>query len=148
MPFNDSYANNILNYAFAKVQTLTAPTSVYIGLSSNDPEADGGAFTELSGNGYNRVLIALKGETYPNVISSATNREVQNTKQINWTKATGDWMDAKGFGLFSAETGGTPFFYGKLEEPVSVKAGSVALFDPYAFKITFPEEDVVEEATT
>ena len=148
MPFNDTYANNILNYAFAKTTQLQAPTLVYIGLCSNDPEADGGTFTELSGNGYHRVLISQRGEAYPNQISSASDRAIQNTKQINWTKATGDWMDAKGFGLFSAETGGTPFFYGKLEEPVSVKSGSVALFDPYAFKITFPESDVVEEATT
>ena len=148
MPFNDSYANQILNFAFAKVYQLTPPSTVYIGLSSNNPEADGGTFTELSGNGYHRVLVSVRNETYPNVINSATDRYIVNTKQVNWTKATGDWIDAKGFGLFSAETGGTPFFYGKLEEPVSVKAGSVALFDPYAFKITFPEEDVVEEATT
>lgn len=146
MPFNDSYANDILNYAFAKTAKLTAPTSVYIGLCSNDPEADGGTFTELSGNGYSRVLISLKDGTYPNVIGYASGRMIQNTKQINWTKATGDWGDANGFGLFSAGTDGTPFFYGKFEEPVSVSAGSVALFDPYAFKITFPEEDVAEEA--
>ena len=148
MPFNDTYANNILNYAFAKTQQLTAPTAVYIGLCSNDPEADGGTFTELSGNGYHRVVISVRNEAYPNVINPASDRAIVNTKQINWTKATGDWVDAKGFGLFSSETDETPFFYGKLQEPVSVKAGSVALFDPYAFKITFPESDVVEEATT
>lgn len=141
MPFNDTYANNILNYAFAKTATLTAPTAVYIGLSSNDPEADSGEFTELSGGGYHRVLISVKNETYPDVITSSTNRRINNTKQINWTKATADWVDANGFGLFSSETGGTPFFYGKLSAPVSVSAGSVALFDPYAFIILFPDMD-------
>lgn len=146
MPFSDSYANSILNCTFAKTAQLTAPSYVYIGLSSNDPEEDGGTFVELSGNGYSRVLISIKDEAYPNVISTASLRKVLNSKQINWTKATGDWVDAKGFGLFSSETGGTPFFYGALSEPVSVLAGSVALFDPGSFSISFPAEDVVETA--
>lgn len=145
MPFNDSYANGILNYAFAKVSSLTAPSSVYIGLSSNDPEADEGVFTELSGNGYERVLVSVKGQSYPDLIGSASLRQILNTKQINWTKATEDWPLVKGFGLFSSSTGGNPFFYGALAEPVSVTAGSVALFDPGSLNISFPNEDVLQE---
>lgn len=141
MPFSDSYANQILNYTFAKAASLTAPSAVYIGLCTNDPEASGGTFTELSGNGYSRVLISQKGETYPDVIGSASDRMIQNTKQINWTKATGDWAEANGFGLFSAASGGTPFFYGKLDSPVNCVAGAVALFDPNTLKISFPTTD-------
>lgn len=147
MPFNDSYANSILNNAFGKITNMQTPAEVYIGLCSNNPEIDG-RFSELSGNGYHRVLISVRSAEYPDVINNASNRMIQNTKQINWTKATGDWVDANGFGLFLTETGGSPYFYGKLEEPVSVKSGSVALFDPYAFKVKFPATDVVEEATT
>lgn len=142
MPFNDSYANTILNFTMAKVSSVNVPSSVYIGLSSNNPEADGGAFTELSGNGYSRILLSSKGAAFPDVMGAATNREIQNTKQINWTKATGDWIPALGFGLFSSETGGTPFFYGALESPVTVTAGDVALFDPATLKISLPAVDV------
>lgn len=146
MPFSDTYANSILNYLFAKTSSLTVPNQIYIGLCSNDPEAGGGTFTELSGGGYSRVLVSIKGETYPDVMGTATGRAIGNTKQINWTKATTNWATAKGFGLFTAATGGTPIFYGKLEEPVTCEAGAVALFDPATLKISFPETDVVAAA--
>lgn len=147
MPFTDNYANNILNYLFAKTSTLTAPSAVYIGLCKNDPVADNGAIQELSGNGYSRVMIAQKGETYPNVIGSASGRAITNTSQINWTKATGPWEEANGFFLSSAATVGETsnvFFYGTLDEPVTCAAGAVALFDPQTLRISFPAQDVAE----
>lgn len=152
MPFSDSYANSILNYTFAKTQQLTPPTQVWIGLSSNDPEADGGTFNELSGGGYGRVLISLRGETYPNFINSASDREITNSYQIAFPKATAEWT-VKGIGLFSSQAGGEPFFYGAIElteeqaEAVGlvVDPGAVALFDPETLKIEFPAEDVSAE---
>lgn len=148
MPFSATYANAILNYTFSKVKELTAPEFVYIGLCTNDPEADGGTFNELSGGGYTRVMISQRGENYPDVIGSASGRAVTNVKQVNWAKATLNWEEANGFGLFSAPTGGTPFFYGKLEEPVTCEAGAVALFDPQTLKIEFPKNDVSTAAAT
>ena len=153
MPFSDSYANQILNYTLSKQASLTAPEFVYIGLCTNDPEADGGTFNELSGGGYARVMISRRGDTYPNQMASATGRAISNTYQINYTKATQNWLRVLGFGLFSTPTGGTPFFYGalQLEDDVKaaggllVEAGAVALFDPQAFKISFPTEDVAAE---
>ena len=153
MPFSDNYANQILNYTLSKTATLTAPAAVYIGLCTNDPEADGGTFSELSGGGYARVLISQKGETYPDVIGSASGRQITNAKQINWAKFT-EKKTAQGFGLFSAPSGGTPFFYGKLdltEEQAAAggvvcEAGSVMLFDPGTLTISFPEADVTTEA--
>lgn len=141
MPLSTAYANTVLDVMFSKVSSLTIPSAVYIGLCSNDPEADGGTITELSGNGYARVMISQKGEEYPNLISPASNREISNTYQINWTKATGNWSTAKGFFLADAPTGGNKFFYGKLETPVTVETGMVALFDPKSFKISFPVSD-------
>lgn len=145
MPFSNTYVQNILNYLFAKTSTLTVPTAVYIGLSKNDPEADGGTFTELSGGGYTRVMVSQKGETYPDVMGSASGRSITNTKQINWTKATANWETANGFGLFTASSGGTPIYYGKLESPVTVELGAVALFDPNALKISISDTDEVSE---
>ena len=141
MPFSVEPSNSFLNFMFSKVNTLTAPSAVYMALSSNDPEADGGTFTEFSGNNYARVLVGLKGETYPDFISSAANRTIKNTKQIVFNKATGDWVTAKGFGLFSAPTGGTPFYYAKLDAEVTVPIGAVALFDPNTLIIGFANTD-------
>lgn len=144
MPYTNTYANQILNYTMGKVATLTAPAYVYIGLCSNDPEADSGTITELSGNGYSRVLISQKGESYPDVIGSANNRAIKNTKQINWTKATGNWAEAKGFFLSSSGTVGETssiFFYGKLANAVTCSEGAVMLFDPNALQIGFAYTD-------
>lgn len=143
MPFSDSYANQILSYTLGKTKTLTAPSYVYLGLSSNDPVADGGTFTELSGGNYSRVLIVQTGEAYPDVIGSASGRSIDNVKQINWNKATADWLTAKGWGLFTAATGGSPFFYAKLDAEVTVPQGAVALFEPAGFGLNFPETDAV-----
>jgi hypothetical protein len=156
MPYSDSYANAILNYTFAKIDKLEAPDFVYIGLCSNDPEAGGGTFNELSGAGYERVLIHQRGEVFPGLINSASERAITNGKQINWTKATLDWERVNGFGLFSAKQGGAPFFYGKIELTeeqqaaggLLVAAGSVALFDPQTLRISFPTTDISEAAVT
>lgn len=144
MPFTTTFANHVLNYIMAKTMALTAPTEVYIGLCTNNPEETGGTVSELTGGAYHRVLISQKGEDYPDVIGNANNRMITNTKQINWTKATGNWAEAKGFFLASSPTVGDTkgiFFYGKLEEPVTCAAGSVALFDPQSLRISFPEFD-------
>ena len=142
MPFSNTYANLILNYTFSKVAKLDAPEFVYIGFCSNDPEADNGTFNELSGNGYSRVLISQRGQTYPDVIGTASNRQIKNTKQINWTKATGKWTDAKGIGLFSTLTGGAPFYYCKLDNTLSVDANAVALFDAGELSISITSTDI------
>lgn len=146
MPFCDTYANNILGWAFGKNNLTASHSKVYIGLSTNNPEETNGSFNELSGGGYHRVLIGLYNETYPDVIGKPVNRKINNLKQINWTKATADWATANGFGLFTAETGGTPYFYGKLKNPVSVESGMVALFDPESLEISFPATDIEVEA--
>ena len=149
MPFNTTTANKLLDWTLGNsAVSLSQNTTVYIGLSTNDPEADGGTFTELTGDTYERVLIAQNGASYPNCIGNAANRSIQNTKQINWTKATINWDTVKGFGLFTAKTGGDPYFYGKLEENLNVVAGSVALFDPGALKISFPTSDAAAAAVS
>lgn len=142
MPFSTTYANSILNLMMGRTASLNGHTLVFLGLSSNDPEADNGTFTELSGKGYGRVLLHQYNETYPALMGTAAARGVTNAKQIGFTKATADWATAKGYGLFTAETGGTPFFYAKLREPVDTPAGAVFLFDPGELKIDFQTTDV------
>ena len=144
MPFNTTYANNILSVIFGKTASLPAPKKVYLALSSNDPEADGGSFTELSGGGYARVLISNLEESYPNLMGNASGRAISNTAQINWNKATAAWKDIKGWALYDAPSGGNQIYYGKITNEtgtVSVGAGAVALFDPGTLRITLSTTD-------
>lgn len=147
MPFTTNYANDVLNYIFGKTKTLTAPTDVYLALSSNDPEADNGTFTELSGGGYARVHICTTNGLYPNLMGTAAGRAISNNKQINWNKATAKWQDIKGFALYTAATGGQMIYYGKITNEggkVEVNSGAVALFDPGALRISIASTDVSE----
>lgn len=151
-PYDDSNSNSLLDWTFGRAK-LAEKSRVYIGLCTNDPVADGGVFTELTGSGYARVLIGLYGESYPGLINAASGRAILNGKQINYTKATADWPAVNGIGLFTTETGGTPYFYGKLELTeeqaaqggVVCPAGAVFLFDPQTLKVSFPASDVVAE---
>ena len=152
MPLTTAYANDYLDFLLAKKTSMTVPSQVWMGLCSNDPEADKGAITELSGGGYTRVLISQKGAAYPDFVGSSASRAITNTKQINWAKATADWKRVNGFFLSASGVVGETtqiFFYGKLELSAAdataggllVEAGSVALFDPEAFKIRFSVSD-------
>lgn len=157
MPFCNTYANTILNWIFSKgALTPMTHSKVYIGLSTNDPEASKGAFIELTGDTYTRVLISQYGAVYPDVIGEADNRKILNTKQVNWAKAEADWPRVNGFGLFTDETDGSPFFYGALDLTAEqknaggllVEKGAVALFDPEALNISFPTTDVSTATVT
>lgn len=134
MILSETYANNYLSFLLGKVKTLTAPTTVYIGLSTNNPEIEDGDyaigdFNEITGDTYERVVLVINGESYPNLVGTADDRKMTNIAQINWTKTVEGYPDANGFGLFSAATGGTPFAVGKLASTLTTPAGAVALFD-------------------
>ena len=150
MPHSITEANNILDYTF-RGKSLSSISELWIGLSTNDPVADGGEFNELSGNGYARVLVEQFGKSYPALLGAAADRSITNVKQINWTKATGgDWQRAKGIGFFTSPTGGTPRFYGKLTltaEQIAAgglltEEGAVCLLDPGAFRVEMADYDL------
>jgi len=148
MPFTTSEANTILNWMLGKVNGLSAKSKVFMGLLTNDPEADGGTCTEVSGDTYHRVLVSQYGESYPAVLGTASDRVIKNTAQINWTKAKADWPTVKGIALYTTETGGTPFYYAKLKNALTVEAGAVALFEAGLLQIGFKDTDEDIVATT
>lgn len=144
MRLSDTYAKNYLDFLMGKTPELTAPAMVWAGLSTTDPETpDGkGTFTEVSGNGYGRILLSVRGESYPDDVPSASGREIENKRQLAWPKATGAYT-VKGIGLFISETGGTPFasgFIGTAENhiAVNVQAGAIPMFEAEGFNIFCP----------
>lgn len=153
MPFTTDICDNILKYYFlrsaAAENIFTRPVKNYIALSTNDPEADGGTFKELTigENGYQRVLLldrTEEGAHWPDYMSDVADRTVYNEKEIHFNKATADWPTVNGFAIFSAETEGYMVYYAKLDNPVSVPADGVALFDPNTLRISFATQDKTE----
>ena len=78
------------------------------------------------------------------LMGSASERAITNTKQINWTKATVEWPEVKGIALYTTETvgQGTPFYYAKIPQPFTVAPGEVALFEAGKLKISMTDKDV------
>lgn len=140
MILSASYANAYLNFLLGKVTTLTAPSKVYLGFSSTATEGEDGSFTELSGGNYERVLVSINGEAYPDFLGTAADRTITNVKQIAMNKASAAWDNALGAGFFTTLTGGTPFAYGDLTQPLVVAEGAVALLEPGMLNINCPEE--------
>lgn len=143
MRLSDSLANAMLNGLIGVDSMPEAFTEVWMGLSTNNPEADGGTFNEVSGFGYGRTLVTINGQAYPDFIGGASGREVANKKQIVFPKATGAY-DVAGFGLFENETGGTPFATGYLgtedsPKTVNIVEGALPMFErDGAFNIFAP----------
>lgn len=152
-PYDDSNSNSLLDWTFGRAK-LAEKSRVYIGLCTNDPVADKGVFNELEGKAYKRKLINVyAAQDHYNYISPASARSILNGEQINYTKAAEDWDPVNGIGLFITETGGTPYYYGRLELTeeqaaqggVVCPAGALFLFDPQTLKVSFPATDVVAE---
>lgn len=142
MPFSTTETQNILNWALGRANAPSSKSSVYIGLLTNDPEAEGGTCKELSGDTYERVQITQLNNNSRDLMGSASERAIQNTKQINWTKATVQWPEVKGVGLYTVKSGGDPFYYSKVPQPFVVEPGEVALFETGKLKIAMSTTDV------
>lgn len=144
MPYSVEKRNQFLRVTFPTMSTATVstPDRLYLALCKNDPEADGGVFDELTCDTYARVLLARKGQDLPDYMSAIANGAIDNVKQINFNRATVDWDQVKGIGLFEVATNGVPTFYAKLKDAISVKANQIFTFDPHTFVIQFADQDV------
>lgn len=144
MPYSIEKRNQFLNLTFPSLNStnVSIPSKMYLALCSNDPVADGGAFNELSGDTYARVLICRKGEDLPNYMSAVNAGKIYNTKQITFNRATTAWTQVKGIGLFETETNGSVVFYATLKDPVDVGTNQIFTFDPNTFVVQFADTDV------
>lgn len=115
-----SRANQILNSLFPNSDK---EGHTYIGLSTTTPTETGSNFTEPSAaNGYERISITVMGAAFDGQIS--------NNKIITFPLIKNNsWGTVTHFGLFSSETGGTPYLFGEVNTPVELPVGYLACFD-------------------
>lgn len=112
---SDSFEADIIDY-FLRNQSVTQPTTVYLGLSSTTPTEAGGNFTEPSGNGYARQAVTWGA---PSAGVST------NTNAITFGPNTGsDWGTMTYLGLFFASTGGTVKLYKVLGSSRTITVGA------------------------
>ncbi len=95
--FGNYLENKILDHIL-KVAVYTPATNLYIALYTIAPTDVGGG-TELSGNGYLRILC--------NNWAAAVAGASSNTIQVLFPEATADWGTLVAFAIWDAQSGGT-----------------------------------------
>lgn len=137
-----SIANTLLNEFFARGDRnslIPTSTACYIGMSTTVPTVNEDGiitnFTEpASVTGYSRARLGLYNNEATWLMDAAKKGSITNGSNfIFFDEATvgqGGFGELKWFGLFSAQTEGSPILAGELTSPVTVPAGNVLIFRP------------------
>jgi len=123
-----NYAENKLLDHTLEVAAYTRPTTVYLALSTTDPDDSTGNVTEPVGNGYAREACAM---------SAAASRAISNSGTITFTQATGAWGTISHWALFDALSGGNMLAHGSLSESEAVVSGNTPSFAAGEIEVSF-----------
>ena len=115
MSFSNTYETNVLKWTFT-TNSVTRPTSWYIGLFTSAPTESGG--TEISGNGYTR-----KSATF-----TVTGDTASNSNAVEFDAATGSWGTITHAAVFDASSGGAQIAYAALTTAKDIGVGDVLRF--------------------
>jgi hypothetical protein len=115
MSFSNTYETNVLKWTFT-TNSVTRPTSWYIGLFTSAPTESGG--TEISGNGYTR-----KSATF-----SVTGDTASNSNAVEFDAATASWGTITHAAVFDASSGGAQIAYAALTTAKDIGVGDVLRF--------------------
>jgi len=114
-----NYLENAIINAVLRNTSYTSPTTVYVGLFTNDPtDADTG--TEVSGGSYARVSVTF---------GAPTNGVTTNSADVTFPTATAGWGEVTHVGLYDASTSGNLLFHTGLDTAKTIDSGDI-------FKIT------------
>lgn len=127
MPFTTYLDNALLNEVFGNVN-YTAPTTLYVGLSTTLPTAAGGNITEpeIGTNGYTRASIVNNTTNFPSTSVDLKSNGVA----INFPTSTGAWLagGTLGYLFFSdAATAGNILGFAALNNPQVVASSGATL---------------------
>jgi hypothetical protein len=118
--FADYWENKILDHVFGK-GNYTPPT-IYVALSTADPQDNASGLAEPGGNGYARV------QTSGSDWNAAYGGSLDNAADITFPEATGSWGTITHFALFDAASGGNMLAHGTLGQSKAIGSGDTAKF--------------------
>lgn len=124
--FSTFLANASLNLVLRGV-AYTGDTTIYAALFTS-PTTSSGAGNEVSGNGYNRVVVSS--------FEPANAGQTSNAVTVTFPQATSSWGTVTHFALFDAPTGGNMLFHGELTASRLVNAGDTFVFTPGNMNVT------------
>lgn len=102
----------------------TAPTVLYLAISTAAPTEGGSSIAEPAGaGGYARVAV-----TFDAIEQGADAATISNDVSLAFGPATADWGDVTHFAVFDAATGGSMLRHAALSAPVTINSGDSATF--------------------
>ena len=114
-----NYLENALINAVLRNTSYTSPTTVYVGLFTNDPtDADTG--TEVTGGSYARTAVTF---------GAPSNGVSTNSADVTFPTATASWGEVTHVGIYDASTAGNLLFHTGLDTAKTIDSGDI-------FKIT------------
>lgn len=112
----------LLDHLFG-LATFTAPSTLYVALSTADPLDDGSGITEPVGGGYARVSVAAGAAQW-----TRTANEVVNDNTVSFPEATSSWGTITHAALYDAASGGNLLAHTALGSPAAVASNTVPRF--------------------
>lgn len=128
MPKSEIYANAVLDELYGS----GTPATLYFGLYTAAPNADGTAGTEVTGGGYARVALTNNAANWP----AAALRQKANAAAITFASATALWGTVNSIGVFAAATGGTPKEFSPLVTSRTINSGDTFSIPISQFVVT------------
>jgi hypothetical protein len=125
------WQNHILDYLI-RGQTYTAPTNVYVALSTTTGSASS-CGTEVTGGSYARVAVSSALASWAGTqgagtttASSGTSGQTSNNGAITFASPTANWGTITSFCWFDASSGGNLLLYAPLTVSKTVNNGDAA----------------------
>lgn len=109
------YAENKVLDVLGANATFTAPSNVYLGLSTGSL-GDDNSGTELTGNNYSRVSVSF---------GAAASGTMSNDAAIEFAAATGSWGSVSHWGLYDASSAGNLLVHGSFTTAKTIASGDV-----------------------
>ena len=130
MSFSDTVEGYLLDWLFT-LASPTAPTTVYVALSTADPGETGASVAEPAGGSYARVSAGVGTDNWTRTAGSVANDNV-----LTFPEASGSWGTLTHFALYSAATAGTFYGSGALTSPQAITTGETASFPASSLTVT------------
>jgi hypothetical protein len=140
--FSDYLENKLVDHIF-RGQSLTAPATIYVGLSTTAC-SDSSFGTEVSGNGYARVAVTSALANWAGTqsagsttASTGTGGQTSNNAAISFTTPTGSgWGTVTHWHLSDASSSGNLLFCAALTSSKTINAGDTVSFAIGALTVT------------
>lgn len=139
MPLSQGIHQELLDHLFGTA--YTAPTNIYVGLSSTTPTSTGTNVTEPSGGSYARVSTAAADWAAATAADPAL---VTNNNAVTFPTATADWVAGANLThavLYDAASAGNFLGYSQLATAKPVTNGDTAEFAAGAIDVEMGDAD-------